>query len=99
MALVLGNKDGLGAVRAAARQHVSCHGTSCDDSKELAGLNGEVYTEEDAVDTRRNLCLYLCSALFLLAGVLQSVPCCLVLGPCCLSLQITGGGLQGLLLG
>jgi len=32
------NEDGLEreAVRAAARQHVSCHGGSCDDNKELA---------------------------------------------------------------
>ncbi|DBA73987.1 TPA: hypothetical protein ACH3X1_010813 [Trebouxia sp. C0004] len=41
----------LGAVCAAARKHVSCGGDNCGDSEELAGLNGDIDMEGEAVDT------------------------------------------------
>ena len=41
----------LEAVCAAARKHVICGGNNCDDTEELAGLNGDIDMEEDAVDT------------------------------------------------
>jgi len=48
--------DDLGAAEleafcAAARKHAICGGGSCGDSEELAGLNGDIDMEEDAVDT------------------------------------------------
>ncbi|DBB04114.1 TPA: hypothetical protein ACH3X1_013164 [Trebouxia sp. C0004] len=50
------NEDDLGAaelqaVCAAARKHVSWGGNNCGDSEELAGSNGDIDMEEDAVDT------------------------------------------------
>ncbi len=40
------NEDDLGAAELeavrAARKHVSCGGTNCGDSEELAGLNGDI---------------------------------------------------------
>ncbi|DBA96087.1 TPA: hypothetical protein ACH3X1_001583 [Trebouxia sp. C0004] len=41
----------LGAVCTAAHKHVSCGRNNCGDSEELAGLNGDIDVEEDAVDT------------------------------------------------
>ncbi|DBA94022.1 TPA: hypothetical protein ACH3X1_001674 [Trebouxia sp. C0004] len=43
------NEDDLGA--AELSKHVSCGGNNCGDSEELAGLNGDIDMEEEAVDT------------------------------------------------
>ena len=43
--------DELEAVHAAACQRLSHGGSSCDDSEELAGLDGDIDVEDDAVDT------------------------------------------------
>ncbi|DBB13158.1 TPA: hypothetical protein ACH3X3_004912 [Trebouxia sp. C0006] len=42
------NVDDLGA---AALEAVSCGGSGCGDSEELAGLNGDIDMEQNAVDT------------------------------------------------
>jgi len=39
------------AICAAAHQRLSHGGCSCDDSEELAGLDGDIDMEDDAVDT------------------------------------------------
>jgi len=74
----------LKAVCEAARQRVSCGGSSWGDSDELAGSNGgDNDSEEDAVDTtpeEAQLCLYLCSALFCLHAFCSLLLAALVLG-------------------